>query len=231
MKYFATCVVLLSLFSCNKEKKQTDGLIAGSVGTAVIEHIQPDGSKQTRPARRDEKVFRGDAIVTGIDGNVLLEISGAQIEIQRNTRFVYEQDGSDKKVYLQNGNAWTSVSKQGAADKFTLRTPTTVAGVRGTKFFTFTDGLNTGICHCEGQVSTLNIKSGKEDVNTGDFLEFYRGERSIIVTTPELIKLGMPGGHAHSELEQSALGKKSQLTPAQYKKMQDYVEKKFLAAK
>lgn len=215
--------------ACAERAPTTDGVIAAVRGSALIEHLEDDGTKKTRAARPGEKVFAGDAIVTAEKSNVIFEVQGARMEIQQNTRFVYERAGDDKQVYLQSGNAWTEVSKLESNRRFSLRTPTTLAGVRGTKFFTFTDGTNTGTCHCEGKIALKNLVSGKEEENDRDYIMYYRDKRAVKVTAEELKKLGLPAGHNHSELEKSPIGMKNNLTAAQLKKMHDYVEKKFAA--
>lgn len=217
------------LLSCNEKEPVTDGIIALVKGSALIEHTEADGTKKTRPARTGEKVFAGDAIITADASDVIFEIQGARMEIQQNTRFVYERAGDDKQVYVQHGNVWTQVSKIEGNSKFALRTPTTLAGVRGTKFFTFTDGTNTGTCHCEGKISFRNLVSGKEEVNDRDYLMYYRGDKAVKVTMDELRKIGLNLGHNHSELDTGSIGKKNDMTPAQKQKMQAYVEKRFAA--
>ena len=225
----AVLALLLVAGACAEKAPTTDGVIASVTGSAVIEHVEADGTKKTRAARTGERVFASDAIVTAQDSNVIFDVQGARMEIQQNTRFVYERAGDDKQVYVQNGNVWTEVSKIEGNRRFSLRTPTTLAGVRGTKFFTFTDGTNTGTCHCEGKIAFKNLVSGKEEENDRDYIMYYRDKKAVKVTIEELKKLGLPIGHNHSELEKGSIGKKNNLTPAQIKKMQDYVEKKFAA--
>jgi hypothetical protein len=227
--WFSLTLLLMSLAACTEKTPTTDGVIAAVKGSAVIEHIEADGTKRTRAARAGEMIFAADAIVTAADGNVIFEVQGARMEIQHNTRFVYERSGNDKQVYVQQGNAWTEVSKIEGHRRFTLRTPTTVAAVRGTKFFTFTDGNNTGTCHCEGRIALKNLVSGNEEENDRDYIMYYRQKKAVKVTADELKKIGLPFGHNHSELEQSPLGKKNNLSPVQMKKLQDYVDKKFAA--
>ena len=227
---YAASVLFLAV-ACEKAPPVTDGIITFVKGSALIEHVDPDGSKKTKPARQGEKVFVGDAVVTADASTVIFEVTGAKIEIQRNTRFVYERGGEDKQVYLQNGNAWTSVSKLSENGRFALRTPTTVAGVRGTKFFTFTDGATTGTCHCEGKIAYKNLATGKEEVNDQDYVMYYRGNKAVTVMVDDLKKMRLPVGHNHSELDNSTIGKKNNLTPAQLQKWQEYVDKKFSALK
>ncbi len=231
MKLATALIPLFILAACGKEPVVTDGIITLVKGSAVIEHIDSDGSKKTKPARPGEKVFVKDTIVTAAGANVIFNVSGAQMEIQQNSRFVYERGGEEKIMYLQNGNAWTSVTKMGDKGNFSLRTPTTVAGVRGTKFFTFIEGGMTGTCHCEGKISYKNTLTGKEEVNDGDYLMFYQGQKSVKVTLEDIKKLGIPANHNHSELDNGSMGKKNTLTPEQYAKMQNLVVQRFAAQK
>lgn len=232
MKTATLLIPLLIAAACEKAPPVTDGVVTLVKGSANIEHIESDGSKKTKAARQGDKVFAGDTIVTGEATNVIFQVSGAQMEIQPNTRFVYERAGEDKQVYLQSGNAWTSVSKLGEKAKFTLRTPTTVAGVRGTKFFTtILPGGLTGTCHCEGKISYKNTVSGKEEVNDGDYLMFYRDKKAVKVTLEDIKKLGLPANHNHSELDNGTMGKKNNMTPAQAAKMMALVEQRFAAQK
>ncbi|HNL10142.1 MAG TPA: FecR domain-containing protein [Turneriella sp.] len=225
----SAAVLLLVAGACTEKAPTTDGVIAVVKGSAVIEHIEADGTKKTRAARAGEKVFATDAIVTADSSDVIFEVQGARMEIQQNTRFVYERSDVDKQVYVQHGNVWTEVSKIEGHRRFALRTPTTIAAVRGTKFFTFTDGTNTGTCHCEGKIAFKNLVSGKEEENDRDYIMYYRDKKAVKVTVEELKKIGLPVGHNHSELDKGSIGKKNNLSPAQMKKMQDYVDKKFAA--
>jgi len=229
MKYSILLALVALLAHCHEAPAQTDGVIGRVKGEARIEHIEADGSKKTRPARTGEKVYAGDTIVTAEQSTVIFHVTGAKVEVQQNTRFVYEKTGDDKQVYLQSGNAWTMVEPLGAHRKFALRTPNSVAAVRGTKFFTFTDGRNAGTCHCEGKIAFKNTTSGKEEVNDRDYVMYFREGKAVKVLVEELKKLGLPVGHNHSSLDDSELGKKVNLTPAQMQKMQDFVDKKFAA--
>lgn len=231
MNKLVIILVIAGFSACDKAPQVTDGVISFAKGSAIIEHIDTDGSKKTQPARQGEKVFIGDTIVTSEDGTVIFQVTGAQMEIQHSTRFVYERGGEDKQVYLQSGNAWTSVSKLGATGKFSLRTPTTVAGVRGTKFFTFTHGETTGTCHCEGKIAYKNMATGKEEVNDQDYLMYYRGNKAVKLLVDDLKKAGLPVAHNHSEIDNGVIGKKNNLTPAQLQKMQQLVDQKFAATK
>jgi FecR protein len=229
----ATLLIPLSILAaCGKETAVTDGVITFVKGHAVIEHVDADGSKKTKPAKPGEKVFVRDTIVTSADSNIVFNVSGAQMEIQPNSRFLYERGGEEKIMYLQNGNAWTSVTKMGERGNFSLRTPTTVAGVRGTKFFTTVlPGGLTGTCHCEGKISYKNTVSGKEEINDGDYLVFYRGPKAVKVTLEDLKKLGIPANHNHSELDNGSMGKKNNMTQAQAEKMMVLVEQRFASQK
>jgi hypothetical protein len=229
MKYLIALTLIATVAQCRETSLPTDGVIGRVNGNALIEHIEADGSKKTRAARAGEKVQAGDTIITAEKSTVIFYVTGAKMEVQENSRFVYERTGDDKQVYLQSGNAWTMVEPLGGNRRFSLRTPNSVAAVRGTKFFTFTDGANTGTCHCEGKIAFKNNASGKEEVNDRDYIMYFRQDKAVKVFVEELKKIGLPIGHNHSALNDSELGKKVNLTPAQLQKMQAFVDKKFAA--
>ena len=231
MKKMILFLVAVFVAFCDKNMPLTDGVITLVKGVASVEHVDASGSRKNISVKPGDKVYVGDTIVTGEDSAVLFEIKGAQMEIQANSRFQYESMGDEKKVFLQKGNAWTSVSKMPEHGRFTLRTPITVAGVRGTKFLTVTNGETTGTCHCEGKIAFKNNLSGKEEENDRDYLMFYRGKKSVKLLAADFKKMGLSTNHDHSSMEHSSLGKQSKMTPAQSAALQAYVDKKFAEQK
>lgn len=105
---------------------------------------------KAEPAKVGKKVFQGDTISAGKEGrakivmsdkNVLNISPETQIKIEK-----YENDGKDKKNVELNvlyGKVRASVEQKydGEKSKFNIKTPSAVAGVRGTDFLT---GYNPG---------------------------------------------------------------------------------------
>ncbi|MBS0618718.1 MAG: FecR domain-containing protein [Spirochaetes bacterium] len=231
MKHFIILALSVSLGACGRGSSQNDGVITLAKGLASIEHREADGTKKTREAKVGEKIAIGDTIVTSENGTLIFEINGAKMEIQHSTRFVYEKGGDNRVVYLERGRVWTQVDKLGDKGKFTLRTPVTIAGVRGTKFYTAANGETTGTCHCEGKIDFKNVASGKDEINNEDYLMFYRGSKAVKITPADFKSLGILTVHNHSEIDDSAIGKRNKLTAAQEAKVQSLVEKRFAAIK
>lgn len=117
---------------------------------------------QTARARMGEKVFPKDTVITAkdsrakivmVDNNEINVSPESQIEIQN-----YEYDpASGKKDVLLNviyGKVRSKVEQKydGKSSKFQIKTPSAVAGVRGTDFLTGFQGGVTNVVTFEGKV-------------------------------------------------------------------------------
>lgn len=108
-----------------------DVKVSGSGGAAVV-------------AKVGTKVNQGDQIITGLDSRAKIVMSDRNIiNISPNTKVVIEEyinDAKSKnvKLGLLEGKIRTNVEQKYDNDKnkFEIRTPTAVAGVRGTQFIT-----------------------------------------------------------------------------------------------
>lgn len=124
--------------------------------------IKSAKSGQTVKARMGEKVFPKDTVITGkdarakivmVDNNEINVSPESQIEIQN-----YEYDpAAGKKDVLLNviyGKVRSKVEQKydGKTTKFQIKTPSAVAGVRGTDFLTGFQGGMTNIVTFEGKV-------------------------------------------------------------------------------
>ena len=124
--------------------------------------IKSAKSGQTARARVGEKVFPKDTIITAkdarakivmVDNNEINVSPESQIEIQN-----YEYDpAAGKKDVLLNviyGKVRSKVEQKydGKTSKFQIKTPSAVAGVRGTDFLTAHQGGVTNIVTFEGKV-------------------------------------------------------------------------------
>lgn len=226
MRWNLNFLLCLLLFACEK-KQSTVATVSLVRGSALIEHNAPDGTKKTDNVSRTTKVVVGDTLVTGEDGQIVLSIEGTLLEIQHHSRFVFQEDGSHRTVYLQQGSLWTKVSALQPGQEFLVRTPVTVAAVRGTKFYTTTDDKTTGTCHCEGTISLTNLKTNQSTQNDSDYIQLFRGTKALKIEQKELAKLKLPHNHSHSELDQSPLGRKNTMTTKQTQTLAAYIETRF----
>jgi len=87
------------------------------------------------------------------------------VRITQNTQAALDFGASPIDVQLEKGGATSVLRKLAAAsgsDSFRVRTPSAVAGVRGTSFCVWSDGKETYICACNGTVRTVDAKGGNE---------------------------------------------------------------------
>jgi hypothetical protein len=163
---------------------------------------------------------------------IKFEDGSAQLEVQSDTRLIINSYTTlTKDLYLERGNVWTSVEKIESEAGFVLRTPTSVAGVRGTKFYTFDLNGISGICFCEGQVKYSVKSSGFDQENSGDFIAFTKGKTTVIVTHAELQAAGLTdSGHNHSQIPNSSLGPQNTLNAKQQQLFFNVVQNKFAEA-
>lgn len=133
-----------------------EGKLKNVVGSVEVK--KRDGGDVWVEAAEGMKVVPGDQITTGIDGRVFLIFKESQTEIHPLTQFIVGRclEGSKEnytELFLQIGKVASEVSKRSAVpNKFNIITPTTVAGVRGTKMT---------ISHLPGIGTNVNISDGR----------------------------------------------------------------------
>lgn len=219
-------VTILFVFAAACGRGSDGGALANKVyGDAQIEH-----AGKSVKLEAGAKVAPGDIIRTGADGTVLLvfRANQASAEIQPNTVFEMKEAAGKTDLNLKQGNVWLQVNKLQSKHEITLHTPTTIAGVRGTKFFTAVFGDTVAVCHCEGDVE-FSACSYKEMHHT-DQVVFTRGKKTLVLQPRELPFVKYE--HSHSVLDDSPLGKKdSTMTPEVQKQMAAFLDKKFAEIK
>ncbi|HAK88773.1 MAG TPA: hypothetical protein DHV16_08715 [Nitrospiraceae bacterium] len=133
--------------------------------------ILREGKLPAVPAKTGDAISVKDIIrtksaskaeVAFIDGNILKIAQRSRIDINE-----YTADGkSSASINMPRGKVEANIDKKittriaefPTANKFEIRTPAAVAGVRGTKYFTFHERGVTGILVKEGKVETFNPK-------------------------------------------------------------------------
>lgn len=144
------------------EEFATVGFVKGKVSLLTAQ----DQAKLWKALRANDLIRPGDRIKTGNGSKVDLVYQESEIRIQQNSDFsLTEWDGKKKqaKATVHSGAAWFLV-KGFSAGNFTVSTPTTTAGVRGTAFGVFYEPKEkTGYtCVCEGKVNIngVNFEQG-----------------------------------------------------------------------
>jgi hypothetical protein len=190
MKRFAY-VVLMPLiamtFVCKKEARvEREGIVNLLAGTVTI----IDGSNKTA-AKVGDIVRKGMKIETGskafidiyFDENAVKVLENSIVEIK--TLEAKLEDGSENgSYYVNKGKVFTRIMKKLAKnDNFSITTPTTTAGVRGTEFLVEAGELKSLVACLNGSVEVKNDASpGQEPVRIND-------EQQVIIEKDKPMKV------------------------------------------
>ncbi len=162
------CVLLaVSAFAVPAQNVAITYKVKGSV------ELTKSGAKQSVPLTAATHLSDGDKIKTGKDGYCFLIFveDKTQIKVRENSELTISASrtdkGLDQQVNTNIGEIWSHVTKKGS--NFRISTPTSVASVKGTMWWTIVneDGT-TSIIGLDGVVSLHNNKNGNtEDVGVG----------------------------------------------------------------
>jgi hypothetical protein len=169
-------------------------LIVGTVAGAQdgrIEYVEGDVWIETdgRRAVADfgMELSEGDLVVTGTDGVAVVTVTeGSQIKLRENTVVAIDTRTTSGSVDLRQGGIFARVRQAatGESRSFSVRTPTVVAGVRGTEFFvaygrTIESLPDVWLCVNEGSVE-ISILDRDEStvVNEGEGVNILSGTRA-----------------------------------------------------
>ena len=118
--------------------------------------------KSTKAARRGLRLDAGDRVETDANGFTALIFTDdkSMMKIRANSDVVIRgkriKKTFAKRIYMEVGQAWVHVSPQVASD-FRIETPTGVAAVKGTEFYTIVDQMgNMTIIATKGIVELMN---------------------------------------------------------------------------
>ncbi|MGZ6442447.1 MAG: FecR family protein [Pseudobdellovibrionaceae bacterium] len=166
MKNVIVSLIAISfLFEAQALADQMYGILMVVKGSVKIQNA----SKQSTDAKVGSKVQVGDTIITGEDARAKVVMSDRNvINVNPNTQVVisaYKNDAAtgEKNVELNllQGKVRNNVEQtyDGEKSKFLIKTPTAVAGVRGTQFLAgFDPGTRmTSIVTFKGAVSLASI--------------------------------------------------------------------------
>ncbi|TGL33754.1 iron dicitrate transport regulator FecR [Leptospira koniambonensis] len=218
-----TCV----LFSCGKKDANIGkGVITFVVGNVTLER----GSKKSK-AEVNKEIQNGDVLVTdeGATAMIAFGENASLLEIQSGSKFRFDDINSDKKFFQEKGRSWLLSNKLVKGEGLSLGTPTTTAGVRGTKFYTTVVDDVTLICHCQGKVELENSADHSKMIPASDYLTVTKGTKTIVIDKSDLSKIGIPYVHNHSEIDNSPVGEKNTLKSEDFLKIQELAKKKLEA--
>lgn len=163
-------ITSIGLFLSTAEAQQACGTFLVVKGNVKIQR----SGQTAKPAKLGAEVFAGDQIATGADGRGTIEMLDKSImRVMTQSQVTIDacsQEGAAKNVELQlkEGGVFNNVQKgyDGKKNKFLIKTPTAVAGVRGTQFLTSYDKISkvTEVVTREGRVSVTSFGAGAKTV-------------------------------------------------------------------
>src|SRR3989338_3343944 len=177
----------------------------GSVtkGSGAI-YFKAKGEKKWIVAEVDIEINEGDRIRTGTDGRMeLLLQDGSKLSIGNNTemeitRFLIDKDKRSGTIFLIKGKLRAIVAKFSGRTDMKVKTPTAVAGIKGTDFIVMNEGKANVLFGEEGSVEVKG--KDKESVNLAPntMTENTQGHAPI---TPVKVEPNTPLADARKELE------------------------------
>ncbi len=134
----------------------------------LVQRIQ---SQQTVPLQQNDRLYPGDRIFCGEGGQASIIFGDTAVEIKliANSELIFQgqrsSDGITKRIFLQVGKVLTQVFRK----EMEVVTPTCVASVKGTRWWTTVDrSQQTQVIVLEGDVRVENPISGLvETVSAG----------------------------------------------------------------
>ena len=127
-------IILVGVWSCGKKTQETLSMLV--VFSSGEVHLTRAAAQL--PVKAGMLVNAGDIIQTK-EGSVDLQTrAGTAVRVRSNSRIAVDEiagpSGGANKVALSQGSVFANAKKQAASEEFSIRTPTAIAGVRGTSF-------------------------------------------------------------------------------------------------
>ncbi len=220
-------LLVLTVFGCTRKSAFL------ATVTALRGQVFVERNGERTPLKKNDRLKNGDTLITGMDGVAAVSFAGnlGKFELQHNVEFVVRDFiNAEKKLMLNKGNVWLLINKLRKKQSVNLYTPTTLAGVRGTQFYTFQMAGMQATCHCRGEVEYSHVKSSYKTVHKKDYLVFSKDDKLIVIYPHEFKALGLT--HNHSLIDDSPLGKKTAPMPGETaRKLKALIAKKFAEAK
>lgn len=144
--------------------KAPQASLATAAGTVTIE------SRGKRRAGKEGDLLKdGDAVSTGLKSLAVIDIGdGSMLKLRESSRVLLELGDRSTGALLSDGGVFAQVAKRALGSLFQIRTPTAVASVRGTQFFTAygrqgKSGKDLWVCVNEGAVQ-VNTDAAKAPI-------------------------------------------------------------------
>ncbi|AFM13640.1 FecR family protein [Turneriella parva] len=217
----STAVVALVAVGCGDKKDQT------SLDSAKFTYVKGDVLVSGKPATLGQTVSKDATIEVKNNSMAVLQFSSsASITLKANSVLSIanlSKNESGKPVIELSQSSGASFSKIAKGQsEFSIKTPTAVAGVRGTSFeLTVGNGKTTQIKLLEGKVAVIKATEGqtaeaiKEELAKADTVEIAPVSGKVVV--PESVEKYATGAATSASLTDAAKPEVKKLTLADIK--------------
>ena len=157
-KKYLTVLIIVSFFIplALADAEKEIAVVIKVKGAAVIK----SGESKWRPLTKGQRLDSDDLIKTGKDALVAIVFTDdkSMLKIRSNSQFQLKgertEKGIAKKLLLMMGQVWSKITPNGAG--YEMITPSGVAAVRGTEFYSIVEALKTTIIGISGSVEIRN---------------------------------------------------------------------------
>ena len=191
MKKASLSLILIFLFLSACKKQEVNDLQGGFVtflkGTAEI--VRGDGKKSL--LKTEDFVMSGETVLTGPDSYADIQFKdGVLIRVKENTEFYIEEiwinSGKNEvkaRLKVRGGKLFSKITqKMTKESEFTVVTPSSVAGVRGTEFMVDDTGKTTKTMVNDGSVMVAPTGNPEQAVTIDEGNKGQAGTGKITVT-------------------------------------------------
>jgi hypothetical protein len=141
------------------------GQVTGAAGRSAIAYLEGQVTIDGKAAAIGDTVPLGATVATAAQSLCEIAFNTKNvIRLGENTTFVFNPANLQQGSELKKGTlalVLKNISTLAGAARFTVRTPSAVAGVRGTTFFiNAIDEKTTYVCSCNGSVHVEDLSGG-----------------------------------------------------------------------
>jgi len=187
--FLAILLSVLISFGCTKKKEtvvERKGTINSMAGDVIIKK-----DDKSQPAKVGDFVVSGTTIETGAKSFVAIYFGENIIRLSENTALSIDKletaaNSEQTELNLEMGEVFSKVVKKLVkGDSYQIKTPTTVAAIRGTEFGVLERDGKSKISCLSGKVKVANItlQKDKEDL---EFVEVSSNEEVQVISNQPL---------------------------------------------
>ncbi|MDD5766908.1 MAG: FecR family protein, partial [Candidatus Marinimicrobia bacterium] len=156
-------LTILMAFYANSLAEEQYATILKTTGGVNIK--QAGNASFSTPAKMSMGLMKGDAIRTESDGFVAIIFNNdkSMVKIRKNSEIEIKEDYAARTIKMTQGRVLVNVTP-GVGSNYRIETATSVASVKGTKFWVFSDQAGDRFYGVDGTVQILNIITGIESM-------------------------------------------------------------------